>query len=142
MSEPGIKIVDRRRFTAEGEMKSDAPADPPEPVKALEPAAAAKPAEKPPRPKSASGMDFMSFVASLATNALAALGALPEARARGIPPNPEMAREYIEILAMLEEKTHGNLTREEEASLKRMVSELRLHYVELVKRSAKIPHPS
>ena len=136
---PGtIKVVDRRRFTASGEVRADAPEDvapPPPPPSAPE----KTPAEtaKKPQPSAA----FMSFVASLATNALAAMGALPEAKARGLPVNIELAREYIDILAMLEDKTRGNLAREEESTLHRMVTELRMNYLELAKRVTRAPTP-
>lgn len=155
----GFRVVDRRRFTSEGELKPEAanmPDPRPTPMPSAPPRpAAAAPAEPPPRqdprqaprgappPQSApspraqrGGMDFISFVASLATNALAAMGAIPEARAQGMPVNFEMAREYIEIIAMLQEKTRGNLDAEEEASLQRVVSELKMTFVELQKRGA------
>ena len=141
----GIKVVDRRRFTASGESRSDAPSV--DPVK-----------PPPPRPSSkdegrknkegrstGQGPDFLSFVASLATNAMAALGVLPEAQARGMPVNHQMAREYIEIIAMLQERTQGNLSREEEQALQRLLSELRMQFVEATQGAgaagaAKHPH--
>ena len=79
-------------------------------------------------------MDFISFCASLGTNALAAMGAIPEAAARGMPVDLELAREYIDILGMLQTKTRGNLTRDEDAMLQRLLADLRLNFVELSKR--------
>jgi len=72
-------------------------------------------------------MDFMTFIASLATNALAAMGALKDAG--DLPANPQLAREYIDIIGMLEEKTQGNLSESEADGLKRILSELRMQYV-------------
>jgi hypothetical protein len=147
----GFRIVDRRRFTSEGEMREDVPDRPaaaepvlpprsPRPERGERGERAPKPSGDPRRARSAaaqrepSGIDFLSFVASLATNALAALGALPEAQARGLPKSPELAREYIDILAMLQQKTEGNLTADEEQALEQVLADLRLQYVEATRR--------
>lgn len=161
----GFRIVDKRRFNSEGETRADVP-DRPEPkveAPAPRPAPAPQQTQRPQQPAQAQrsaapppddvdeelppqprqqqqrggGMDFISFVASLATQALAALGALPEARAQGIPVSIEMAREYIEIIAMLQDKTRGNLSREEDAAMQRVMTELRMVYVEVTQRIAK-----
>ncbi|MBI3179662.1 MAG: DUF1844 domain-containing protein [Deltaproteobacteria bacterium] len=152
----GFKIVDKRRFTAEGETRADAPEDkpraaarPPEPRPAETKAPAQKPeprASDPRRAAPAAGqpqyrIDFLSFVASLATNALAALGALPQGQARGIPTDPELAREFIEILGMLRDKTHGNLTPQESAGLERVLADLQLQYVEVSRAAGKPRRP-
>jgi hypothetical protein len=157
-----FRVVDKRRFSAEGETRADVPDRPQveapniSPPSASQPAAAAQngrtdararaqsPAAEPaPRRRQPGpdhgGVDFISFVASLATQALAAMGALPEARAQGIPVNLDMAREYIEILAMLQDRTTGNLSREEDATMQRMMSELKMAYVEITQRIAKGP---
>lgn len=132
-----FKIVDRRRFNSEGETRADAPEEKPTPVTELprqEPPrapAAASTQQAPSSPASAAyNIDFISFAASLATNALAALGALPENAGPKMPKNPELARDYIDILAMLQDKTRGNLTAEEASALQRLVTELRLTFVE------------
>lgn len=157
-----FRVVDRRRFDAEGKAREGAPerTEPvrvaplpaPAPASAREPVAAPAsprpPSPAPPRqpepPPSAmpmpdphadpGAMDFISFCASLGTNALAAMGAIPEAAARGMPVDLELAREYIDILGMLQTKTRGNLTRDEDAMLQRLLADLRLNFVELSKR--------
>jgi len=151
--EGSFKIVDKRRFTSDGQVRADAPPDevrkpmvvgvPPkqqQPQRApqAEPQKQAQPAqpERRPRQESKSGMDFISFIASLATNAMAAMGALPEAQARGMPVNPQLAREYIEIIAMLRDRTEGNLTREEDAALARLLNDLQLTFVEVQREAA------
>lgn len=96
--------------------------------------AEAREPKTPPAAGPESRIDFLTFAASLATNALAAMGALPEAEAQGLPKSPELAREYIEILAMLQQKTRGNLTRQEEQALQQLLTELRMQFVELGKR--------
>lgn len=152
--ESGFKVVDKRRFTAEGHTRADAPPDEPRKPVVIGQAAPQAPQQKvPPQPQPQgsgdprrapqarqepkSGIDFISFIASLATNAMAAMGALPEAQARGMPVNPQLAREYIEIIAMLQERTQGNLSREEDAALQRLLSDLRLTFVEATQGAAK-----
>ena len=49
----------------------------------------------------------------------------------------DMAREYIDILAVLEAKTRGNLSREEETTLRRLVGDLQLQFAEFTKRSSR-----
>jgi len=59
-------------------------------------------------------VDFSTFVLSLATAALYQLGAVPEPGGGATPPaDPLVARQTIETLEMLREKTRGNLSEEE-----------------------------
>ncbi len=150
----GFRVVDKRRFNSEGETRADAPErpepkvepapaprQPPPQAQRTDARAPAHPEDAQPHQQRGGGMDFISFVASLATQALAALGALPEARAQGMPVSIEMAREYIEIIAMLQDKTRGNLSREEDAAMQRVMTELRMVYVETTQRIAKGAQP-
>lgn len=142
----GFKVTDRRRFNADGEVRDDAREDPParpappsEPLPRAEPPPRAEAAPAQPSAGPSDGrpsMDFLTFIASLATNALAAFGMLPEEQAKGLPVNPDLGREYIEILGMLADKTEGNLTPEEDRAFKRILSDLRMAYVEISKRGA------
>ena len=131
----GFRVKDRRRFTAEGDVRNGAPEDEPSPP---EPAAAPRPEPAPEPPLAGRGdrppMEFLTFIASLATNALAALGMLPEEQAKGLPVNPDLGREYIEILGMLADKTKGNLSPEEDRAFQRILSDLRMAYVEISRR--------
>jgi hypothetical protein len=79
-------------------------------------------------------IDFGTFVMSLATSALVHLGELappgePAARA-----NLPLAKQTVDILGMLEQKTRGNLTGDEEKVLRYLLYDLRLKYVEANKR--------
>lgn len=131
-----FKVVDKRRFTSAGEVRSDAPPEevkpdvPPPPPAPLQAAAVQKAPRGRPA-QSRSSVDFMQFIASLATNAMAGLGLLPEAQARGMPANLQVAREYIDIIVMIQERTVGNLSPEEESSLNRLVNELRQQFAEV-----------
>jgi hypothetical protein len=133
-----IKVIDKRRFSSDGTVRDDTREDPKKPVVLPAAAEASKRAAENPRggEAPASGVDFINFIASLATSALASLGLLPEARARGIPTNLQAAREYIDVIGMLQEKTKGNLSSEEETSLTRLIGELRAQYVQVTQAQA------
>jgi hypothetical protein len=72
-------------------------------------------------------MSFDIFVLSLNASALIHLGESSEAGAAE-PVNLPLARQTIDILSMLEEKTRGNLTGEEERLLNQILFDLRLRY--------------
>jgi hypothetical protein len=78
-----------------------------------------------------SALSFTAFVISLASTAAIHFGDLPDpmtgARAK---PNLEGASQMIEILALLDQKTRGNLTAEERQILEQILYELRLRFVE------------
>ena len=77
---------------------------------------------------------FNAFVVSLATTAAVHFGDVADPVSGQKPaPNFEAAGHAIEMLALLEEKTKGNLTDEEERFLKQVLYELRLRYVEAKK---------
>ena len=79
-------------------------------------------------------LSFTAFVISLATTAAIHFGDLPDpASAEGArgEPNLDGAAQMIEILALLEQKTRGNLTAEERQMLEQVLYELRLRFVEL-----------
>jgi hypothetical protein len=65
------------------------------------------------------------------------MGAFPDPKSGRAVVSLELARVYIDMLAVLEEKTKGNLSSEEASLLSRTVSELRLEFVELSKAVAK-----
>jgi len=75
-------------------------------------------------------LTFQSFIYSLASSALMLLGGEAKEGSEPKPPNLQQASEIIEILTLLQEKTKGNLTAEEESLLKDMLYTLRITYVE------------
>jgi hypothetical protein len=83
---------------------------------------------------------FESFVASLYMSAMLQLGLLHE---RGEQPQVDIvgARHTINTLAMIEEKTRGNLTAEERQVLEQVLYELRLRYVEAAGGGKRIIEP-
>ena len=88
----------------------------------------------PPGPDNYPPIDFTTFVLSLSTSALVHLGeAIPGVDARE---DLALARQTIDLLGILEQKTRGNLSGEEERLLTQVPSDLRLKYVE----KSKQPH--
>jgi len=74
-------------------------------------------------------IDFATFVFSLNSSALVHLGLLDEPGTAKKSKNLPIAKQTIDILGMLEEKTRGNLSREEDDMLRNILYDLRLMYV-------------
>ena len=74
-------------------------------------------------------VDFPTFLLSLAHSVLLHLGISPEPGEAG-EVNLPLARQTIDLLALLAEKTKGNLTGQEERLLEQLLYDLRLRYVE------------
>ena len=87
-------------------------------------------------------ISFNDLVLSLATSAAVHFGDVTD-RASGQKgtPNFEAAGHMIEMLALLEEKTHGNLTDEEKGVLGQVLYELRMRYIEARKGEKRIVEP-
>ena len=76
-------------------------------------------------------LTFSAFLLSLASSAAIHFGDLSDpASGEKIEPNLEGASQMIEILALLEQKTRGNLTPEEQQLLEQLLYELRMRFVE------------
>lgn len=80
-------------------------------------------------------IDFATFVLSLSHSALVHLGDAPDPSGGPAQRDVAMAKQTIDLLAVLQEKTEGNLTGEEERLLDQVLYDLRMRYVE-VARSA------
>jgi hypothetical protein len=77
---------------------------------------------------------FGSFVLSLATSALIHLGQGGVALAGETKVQLPLARQVIDLISLLEEKTKGNLTKEEEEMLSQTLFALRMKFVEIEKK--------
>ncbi|MEM7137511.1 MAG: DUF1844 domain-containing protein [Myxococcota bacterium] len=77
--------------------------------------------------KTTPDIDFNTLVLSLSTSALMHLGKLPDADNATV--NLAHAKQSIDCIALLEEKTRGNLTGEEERLLSEVLYDLRLRFV-------------
>lgn len=76
-----------------------------------------------------SSVDFGAFLLSLGSSALVHLGELEHPDHSGTSRNLPLAKQTLDILGMLEEKTRGNLTADEHRLLEQLLYELRLKYV-------------
>ncbi len=74
-------------------------------------------------------IDFSGFILSLYSTGLVQLGNVEDPSTGKKAKNLELAQHTIDMIAMLEEKSRGNLTKDEENLLKALLSELRLAYV-------------
>jgi len=74
-------------------------------------------------------IDFSTFVLSLSQAALLHLGELDDPESGGRETNFPMARQSIDLLTMLQERTRGNLTDEEHKLLENLLYDLRMKYV-------------
>ncbi len=98
--------------------------------KAAPPATPAAPAS----PEELPSIDFATFVLSLSHSALLHLGEAPHPDTNRTEKNLPLARQTIDLIALLEEKTKGNLTGDEERLLHQILYDLRMRYVELSKQ--------
>ncbi|HEY4158959.1 MAG TPA: DUF1844 domain-containing protein [Polyangiaceae bacterium] len=78
-------------------------------------------------------VDFTTFVVSLSHSALLHLGDAPDPQDGKSAVDLPLARQSIDLLSLLQEKTHGNLTGAEERVLSQALYDLRLRYVEVSK---------
>ena len=74
---------------------------------------------------------FSSFVISLGSSSLMLMGEQVDPQQPPMPPNLPQAKDIIDLLSVLEDKTTGNLTTEEQAVLRDMLYALRMKYVSL-----------
>jgi hypothetical protein len=82
-------------------------------------------------PEQLPGIDFATFVVSLSHGALVHLGDAPDPSGARSASDLELARQTIDLLGVLEEKTRGNLTGDEERILSAALYDLRLRFVEV-----------
>ena len=97
-------------------------------------------ATRPPSPETGSPhagppLSFSSFIFSLGTSALMLMGEQLSPDQPSSTVNLPQAKEMIDILAILEEKTQGNLTEDETVIMRDLVYTLRMKYVGLASES-------
>jgi hypothetical protein len=140
----GFKVEDRRRFSAEGELKPEHQGEeaktaqpPPRPPQQPDPAPAQRPPTPPSpaagaehSPESGAEINFTAFVVSLSTQALMHLGEIPDPITNQREHDLAAAQHMIDILGMLQNKTRGNLDPDEEGLLRSILFDLRMKYVE------------
>lgn len=118
-AEPNLKVTDRRHFTADGELKADAPGTAPDDGAAA--FAASRQAEDGP------AVSFSSFIISIATQAADLIG--------GEQKDLGAARQMISALEMLKDKSEGRRTDDESRIIDAVLFDLRLAFVGAAKGS-------
>ena len=79
-------------------------------------------------------LDFATFIQSLAHAALMHLGDAPHPDGDVVERNLPLAKQTIDLIGTLEEKTRGNLQGEEERLIEHVLTDLRMRYVELTRK--------
>lgn len=135
----GFKVVDRRPFSVDGTRRPDAEKEIEKPEARQAPSAPSRAVvdREPEEDLEPEGSGFEALVSSLSTTVMFQLGVLPGPGGEHIPPDMLSARRTIDLLAVLREKTRGNLTPAESRLLEGVLYELRLSYVEVDKRGAR-----
>ncbi len=135
----GFRVADRRKFTEDGELRDSAKEAPSGPASPGGQSGAAQGQERagestsPPivgqdsrEPK----MDFPRLVVSLTTTAMLQMGLVPDPVSQKVEKNLPAARQTIDILEILKDKTEGNLKPDETRLLDRCLHDLKMSFVE------------
>ena len=86
-------------------------------------------------------VNFSSFVISMGSSALMLMGEQLDPQQPSMPLNLPQAKEIIDLLSMLEEKTRGNLTPDEQVVMKDMLYALRMKFVSLTSGKSSLHTP-
>jgi hypothetical protein len=136
--EDSFRVIDRRPFTAEGELRKEVVEEEEREAKreaAKHPPAATEPAQVPTTLPAAEPAKrspaFENLIRMLGSNAAMVLGAYADPRTGQPVIDPEAARELIDMLDALHEKTKGNLAAEEDTLLLDLLGKLKMTYLEI-----------
>jgi HD superfamily phosphodiesterase len=138
-NEDSFRVIDKRPFTSEGELRPDVVAEQEreskrEEVKEVAKAAANAASEKaaaPPAETPKKSPAFENLIRMIGSNAAMVLGAYADPRTGQPVIDPEAARELIDMLDALHEKTKGNLASEEDNLLLDLLGKLKMTYLEI-----------
>ncbi len=153
-----FKFEDKRKFNPDGSLREGVVLEPAKPAAAPEEAAPAAAGSKQSGNEEASESSaasaevddiddideskipgandpasFVNFLSTLATNAAAALGAIPHPATGQRALDLETGKYWLDVLAMVRDKTKGNLHPQENRLLESLLGDLRMQYVQLVK---------
>jgi hypothetical protein len=79
---------------------------------------------------------FIGLILGIQTSVMVHLGKMQNPATSKIERNLEAARESIDLLLVIEEKTRGNLSEDEDKLLKSVLRELRLNFIEETKKDS------
>jgi hypothetical protein len=148
--EVSYKVADRRKFNPDGSVREGVVLDEPKPDKEIkgeqqpQPQPALEVDEPPMDVEAHDGEDgeipgaedpasFVNFLSTLATNAAASLGAVPHPATGQRSLDLETGKYWLDVLAMIKEKTKGNLHPQEDRLLDGLLADLRMQYVTVVR---------
>jgi hypothetical protein len=131
----GFTVQDRRRFSPEtGEAREDSQENPDtaqvESATGQPEAAHDAPQAEEPLP----AINFSTFIISLSTQALMHLGEIADPLSGQVNKDIPVAKQMIDIIGMLRDKTKGNMNAGEERLTEDILFDLRMKYVEAVKK--------
>ena len=140
--EESFRVIDRRPFTAEGDIRKDVvEAEERKAEREAQLEAARHPAPPPPLESSANlqppadapkaSPAFENLIRMIGSNTAMVLGAYADPRSGQPVIDPEAARELIDMLDVLQEKTKGHLAPEEENLLVDLLGKLKMTYLEV-----------
>jgi hypothetical protein len=142
----GFKVIDRRPFTAEGEMRKEVVEEQEREARreeVKEQAVAQAAAEAKTSAGSTAAVEtpkkvqaFENLVRMIGSNAAMVLGAYADPRTGEPVIDPDAARELIDMLDALHVKTKGNLAPEEDSMLLDLLGKLKMTYLEINKAMA------
>jgi hypothetical protein len=131
----GFVVRDRRQFTPDGEVRTEADTKRDDTKAEVQAEKEAKKDEAQHRePVQLPEINFPSFILSLSSSALLHFGEIPDPVSGAKERNLPMAKQTIDILGVLKEKTQGNLTNDEEQLIDNLLHDLRIKYVEESKK--------
>lgn len=150
-----FKVTDRRKFNPDGSLKEGVEIEPETPKPVAEPpvhepksepaiaaieeepiAVAGDEAEEDGEndiPGAEDPASFVNFLSTLATNAAAALGAVPHPATGQRSLDLDTGKYWLDVLAMIRDKTKGNLHAQEARLLEGLLADLRMQYVTMVR---------
>ena len=121
---PGFTVTDRRRFTDEATAREADAGSPETPAREADTTASSGPSDLEP-------VTFSTFVLGLSTQALLHLGEIESPLAGKVERDLGAAKDIIDVLGILREKTRNNLEQAEERLLDSILYDLRMRYVAL-----------
>jgi hypothetical protein len=141
-NEESFRVIDRRPFTTDGQLREEFVAQQEreaaneakkEAAAAPTPVGAAAPAETklPPKDAPKRSAAFESLIRMLGSNGAMVLGGYADPRTGQPVIDPDAARELIDMLDAIQEKTKGNLAPEEESMLLDLIGKLKMAYLEV-----------
>jgi hypothetical protein len=132
--EKGFVIKDRRRFAEGAEAEENKQEPRPEAASAAGEQESARREEPTPEEERGQGplpeVSMATFIFSLSSSALVHLGEIPEPETNQAIVDLPIAKQIIDTLGMLQEKTKGNLDQEEERLLNAVLYDLRMRYIQ------------